>query len=185
MKTQHYFILLLSVSATLFQSCIKKGCTDPNANNYVSSATEDDGTCTYDNPAGMVTTELGEVCIDLNAIDFSTAQTGCDNCNDDTTQYSADIYFDGTHFRIAVAETCTGGDLLGIASVGKVSGLGALYTIPAASAFSASQVTARGHGFIARTREGKYARFFLEDYVYDNSNIVVGAKIHWQYPMPE
>ena len=31
----------------VFSSCKKQGCTDPNANNYNSSATEDNGNCTY------------------------------------------------------------------------------------------------------------------------------------------
>lgn len=35
--------LVLSVS-----SCKKKGCTDPNANNYSTEAKKDDGSCTYD-----------------------------------------------------------------------------------------------------------------------------------------
>lgn len=31
----------------VFSSCKKQGCTDPNANNYNSSANEDNGKCTY------------------------------------------------------------------------------------------------------------------------------------------
>ena len=31
----------------VFSSCKKQGCTDPNANNYNSSANEDNGNCAY------------------------------------------------------------------------------------------------------------------------------------------
>ena len=40
-------LLLLIPAAFVIQSC-NKGCTDPNANNYVADATNDDGNCTYD-----------------------------------------------------------------------------------------------------------------------------------------
>jgi len=37
-------IAMLAFGAT---SCKKKGCTDPNSDNYNSEATKDDGTCVY------------------------------------------------------------------------------------------------------------------------------------------
>ncbi len=40
-------ILLTLFLILVFSSCKKQGCTDPNANNYNSSANEDNGNCTY------------------------------------------------------------------------------------------------------------------------------------------
>ena len=34
-------------SIVLFGSCAKEGCNDPQAKNYDSSVTKDDGTCLY------------------------------------------------------------------------------------------------------------------------------------------
>ena len=44
MKNSVVLIVLLSLA---FVSCKKKGCTDITADNYQSSATADDGSCTY------------------------------------------------------------------------------------------------------------------------------------------
>tara|TARA_Y100000385_G_C13079198_1_gene632991 strand:+ start:18 stop:1187 length:1170 start_codon:yes stop_codon:yes gene_type:complete len=41
-------ILLGLVTVVAFSSCKKKGCMDPNANNYNTEAEKDDGSCTYD-----------------------------------------------------------------------------------------------------------------------------------------
>lgn len=42
--TMALMVAVLALGAT---SCKKKGCTDPNANNYNSEAKKDDGNCTY------------------------------------------------------------------------------------------------------------------------------------------
>ena len=50
MKTANLILgtlLIVFVSAISFTSCKKKGCTDPNANNYDSKAKKDNSTCTY------------------------------------------------------------------------------------------------------------------------------------------
>ena len=41
-------ILLGLVTVVAFSSCKKKGCMDPNANNFNAEAEKDDGSCTYD-----------------------------------------------------------------------------------------------------------------------------------------
>ena len=46
MKNIIKFSFVLSL-ALIFNSCAKQGCTDPNAYNYSSEATKDDGTCTF------------------------------------------------------------------------------------------------------------------------------------------
>lgn len=45
------FILIMACIALMGVSCKKKGCTNPLANNYQITATEDDGSCTFDDPA--------------------------------------------------------------------------------------------------------------------------------------
>lgn len=40
-------IAIATITASTFTACKKKGCTDPNANNYSDKAKKDDGTCTY------------------------------------------------------------------------------------------------------------------------------------------
>jgi len=45
MKKLILFTFLIGIT---FISCRKKGCTDPSANNYNSSAEVDNGTCLYD-----------------------------------------------------------------------------------------------------------------------------------------
>ncbi len=45
---KYFKITTLLVIAVVFSSCSKnKGCTDKNATNFNSSATKDDGSCTY------------------------------------------------------------------------------------------------------------------------------------------
>jgi len=46
---KHTTIMLLLACLVAFSGCKKKinGCTDPNATNYYSDATDDDGTCSY------------------------------------------------------------------------------------------------------------------------------------------
>lgn len=51
MKKQTFTLITLSLVMGLsFTSCKKEGCTDSTATNYNSSATSDDGSCTYDTP---------------------------------------------------------------------------------------------------------------------------------------
>ncbi len=45
-------ILFTLIAFAGLTACKKKGCTDPNANNYNADAQKDDGTCTYDSAAG-------------------------------------------------------------------------------------------------------------------------------------
>tara|TARA_Y100000994_G_scaffold240813_1_gene235959 strand:+ start:312 stop:800 length:489 start_codon:yes stop_codon:yes gene_type:complete len=40
-------IIVFMFSIVLFGSCTKEGCNDPQAKNYDSSVTKDDGTCLY------------------------------------------------------------------------------------------------------------------------------------------
>lgn len=44
-----YITLVLIAGSLTFTSCKKKGCTDPTATNYDSSAEKDDGNCAFDN----------------------------------------------------------------------------------------------------------------------------------------
>ena len=46
MKNTIYFLSFLFISSLMF-SCAKEGCTDPDAENYNSSADKSDGSCTY------------------------------------------------------------------------------------------------------------------------------------------
>lgn len=47
MKLKYAILGLGAVALLSFTSCKKKGCIDPNANNYNEEAKKDDGTCTY------------------------------------------------------------------------------------------------------------------------------------------
>ena len=67
------------------------GCTDVTANNYDSSATSDDGSCTYDDNSGTVDI-MG--CMDTAANNYDTAATVDDgSCEFDDNSTSTD--FDG------------------------------------------------------------------------------------------
>ena len=46
MKNIFYFLCIILISLLMF-SCAKEGCTDPDAENYNSSATKSDGSCTF------------------------------------------------------------------------------------------------------------------------------------------
>ena len=72
------------------------GCTDPLANNYDSSATTDDGTCTYDstdnngNNGGSTTVYAG--CMDESATNYNPAATEDDGtCEYDDDETSTDF----------------------------------------------------------------------------------------------
>ena len=72
------------------------GCTDPLANNYDSSATTDDGTCTYDstdtngNNGGSTTVYTG--CMDESATNYNPAATEDDGtCEYDDDETSTDF----------------------------------------------------------------------------------------------
>ena len=72
------------------------GCTDPLANNYDSSATTDDGTCTYDstdnngNNGGSTTVYPG--CMDESATNYNPAATEDDGtCEYDDEETSTDF----------------------------------------------------------------------------------------------
>lgn len=56
-----YISLLFVVGALSLNSCNKKGCTDPLADNYSEEAKKDDGSCTFSDQVGTV-----EVRIDHN-----------------------------------------------------------------------------------------------------------------------
>ncbi len=47
-------LAMLVLGAITLSSCSKKGCTDPNANNYDEKAKKEDNSCTYDNDADSV-----------------------------------------------------------------------------------------------------------------------------------
>jgi len=47
MKKSQILILAAVLSIGTITSCKKKGCIDPNANNYSEEAKKDDGSCTY------------------------------------------------------------------------------------------------------------------------------------------
>lgn len=47
MKVTSLIMIAAVLSMGAFTSCKKKGCTDPNANNYSAEAEKDDESCTY------------------------------------------------------------------------------------------------------------------------------------------
>ena len=92
MKNSILILTLIIFGLGTLQSCKKKGCTDPNANNFNSEAQKDDGSCTYPtinlSPAGdgdvtgnggsataMSTWSNGNVRAELN-MDITSASGG-------------------------------------------------------------------------------------------------------------
>jgi len=67
MKNIIKFSFLLSL-ALIFNSCAKEGCTDPNAYNYNSEASTNDGSCTY------------QGCTDPNAVNYDSLATVSGEC---------------------------------------------------------------------------------------------------------
>jgi len=68
------------------------GCTDSDANNYNSSATEDDGSCEYDEPDPEPEPVLG--CTDSDAENYDSNATQ----DDGTCQYLETIPCNGLEF---------------------------------------------------------------------------------------
>lgn len=55
MKITKITFLFLITSSLVISSCKKDGCTDPTADNYNSSANNDDGSCIYNNSGNLTT----------------------------------------------------------------------------------------------------------------------------------
>ena len=177
-------LLLISVSSALLlllNSCKRVGCTDPDATNYDSKATHEDGTCIYSEPAGAISLTIGRDCASEGGLDFSAAKVECPGCSTDTFAISSDIYFSETKIGIVAGDTCWGKDSLGIVSVGDICCLGEIDEVPA-SGFVMDVPPAVSHGYVIRTREGKYARLYIDEFIYDSFGEVVGAKLRVQYP---
>lgn len=60
MKGMMAFVMIFSLA--ILSSCKKEGCTDAEAENYSSEATEDDGTCTYANEKFIGSYDVSESC---------------------------------------------------------------------------------------------------------------------------
>ena len=183
MMLSRLFILIF-LSTFLFTSCDenKKGCTDARATNYDSDAKEDDGTCDYADPAGTKVDTLGSTCALNHGIDFSTGVVSCQTC-DSTNMTGTDIIFTVDAFKTTTTlMNCFGDNDLGIVGVGQVCCLGEIYNVPSIG-YSTSSAAARTGGYVVRTREGNYARFWVRDWTYNASGgSIRGAIIKWQYP---
>lgn len=173
--------LVAAAICSAASSCKFKGCTDPHATNYNSKATQDDGTCTFDEPAGAFTITVGATCATDNGIDFSSGTVDCAACSQDTAAVSSDIYFSEPTMGIVAGDSCWGKDSLAIVSLGHVCCLGAIHELPT-SGFTDEVPPGVGNGYVVKTREGNYARFYLVKFILDAFGNVTAAEIRVQYP---
>jgi hypothetical protein len=90
----------------------------------VSTATHDDGTCTYDDPPGTISLTIGNTCSTLNGLDFSAGAVECAGCSQDTSAISSDISFSEPKIEVVPGDSCWGKDSLAIVSLGTICCLG-------------------------------------------------------------
>jgi len=173
--------LAVSCMGLLVLGCKRHGCMEKDANNFDSKATNDDGTCDYDDPPGAVSLTVGFDCTTKRGIDFSEKRVECDSCSSDTFSVSTDIIFSKDKWRVIAGDSCWGAGNLGIVSLGQVCCLGAIKEIPT-SGFSGEVPPAIHDGYVVRTREGKHARMFIVDYVIGSFGNIEGAKLRVEYP---
>jgi hypothetical protein len=126
-------ILSLGATCLVLVSCKYKGCTDDKANNYSAQATSDDGSCTYDEPAGALSLTVWDECSTNNGIDFSAGSVSCAGCSQDTSAISSDILFTAAQLKVVPGDSCWGKDNLGIVNIGHVCCLGGIHTLPSSS----------------------------------------------------
>lgn len=101
MKINIKLIFIISISLILTASCSKEGCTDPNAANYNSQASNDDGSCDY------------EGCTDPNAANYNPQATISSECLYDqiglweSTSQVVNINLSMSLFGITLIDTST------------------------------------------------------------------------------
>jgi len=132
---------------------------------------------------GATTSLFGAVDIAINGsansgspLDVLTGGFSCSN--------GACLKFDNggvTNFIASGAASQTPqGVMTKIASVGPVSGLGGVTTIPASYTLSALAVV--GNGYVGKLDDGSYVRFYVKSWVLNAGNGIIGVNIQYQYP---
>jgi len=101
-------------AALIVASCKKEGCTDPLANNYNKKATQDDGTCTYDDD--VISEEITEDITSNTTIEDKTVSV----CGD--IYVSADLTIEpGATFIMCAGASITIEETASINAVGTAS----------------------------------------------------------------
>ena len=87
-------------SATIFTSCKKDGCTDPNANNFDSKAGKNDGTCSYPVINVTATGQSG----DINGAGGTASRTTTFTNNNATVGWDMSINATSGSFQLVIKD---------------------------------------------------------------------------------
>lgn len=94
--------LLTVATMTTFIGCKKKGCTDPNADNYYDKAKKDDGTCTY--PTINVNTSGAGASGDIKGAGGTISKTWTFTNNKSTVDWDMSIGATSGSFRLVLKD---------------------------------------------------------------------------------